>query len=178
MKKLLSLLGSTLLLAACAAPVPADYAREQPVLDLKAYFDGDVVAHGIFTDRAGKVVKRFTVLMRCSWQGDEGVLDESFAYSDGTTQRRVWRITRLAASDGSLRYRGRADDIVGAAEGEAAGNALRWSYTLRLPVDGREIEVQLDDWMFLVDPRVMINKAVMSKFGIRLGEITLSFYRK
>jgi hypothetical protein len=25
---------------------------------------------------------------------------------------------------------------------------------------------------------VMLNKAVMSKFGIRLGEVTLSFYKK
>ena len=31
--------------------------------------------------------------------------------------------------------------------------------------------------MFLVDDKTMINKAVMSKFGIRLGEVTLSFTR-
>ena len=68
--------------------------------------------------------------------------------------------------------------MVGTAEGQAAGNALRWSYTLRLPVDGRDIEVQFDDWMFLMDERVMLNKAAMSKFGVRLGEVTLSFYKK
>ena len=58
---------------------------------------------------------------------------------------------------------------------EAAGNAFRWAYTLRLPVDDSVYEVQFDDWMYLVDERVMLNKAVMSKFGIRLGEVTLSF---
>lgn len=163
------------LLAGCAGPRPGDYAAEQPSLDLKAWFDGDIVAHGLFTDRSGKVVKRFTVLMRCRWSGDEGVLDEDFTYSDGTRQRRIWRIRQLADANGERRYVGAADDIVGQAEGRAAGNALNWRYTLLLPVDGRSIEVQFDDWMVLVDEHVLLNKAVMSKFGVRLGEVTLSF---
>ena len=61
------------------------------------------------------------------------------------------------------------------AQGRAAGNALRWQYTLKLPVDGKTYEVQFDDWMYLMDERVMLNKAVMSKFGITLGEVTLAF---
>ena len=58
---------------------------------------------------------------------------------------------------------------------EAAANALNWRYTLALPVDGRVWHVQFDDWMFLVDDKVMLNRAVMSKFGLRLGEVTLVF---
>jgi hypothetical protein len=38
--------------------------------------------------------------------------------------------------------------------------------------------VQFDDWMYLIDDKVMLNKAEMSKFGIRLGEVTLSFIKK
>jgi hypothetical protein len=38
--------------------------------------------------------------------------------------------------------------------------------------------VQFDDWMYLMDDKVMLNKAEMSKFGIRLGEVTLSFIKK
>jgi len=89
-------------------------------------------------------------------------------------QRRVWRIQALP--DG--RYIGRADDVVGEAQGQASGNALRWQYTLALPVDGRVWEVQFDDWMYLMNDRVMLNKAVMSKWGVRLGEVTLSFTRR
>jgi hypothetical protein len=164
-----------LLLAGCAsAPVPADYAAEKPALDLKRYFDGELVAHGIFTDRAGKVARRFTVQMTGTWQGNQGTLDERFTYSDGKTERRVWRLTDL----GGGRYTGRADDVVGEAQGQAAGNALNWTYTLRLPVDDKVYEVQFDDWMYLVDERVMLNKARMSKFGIFLGEVTLSFTKK
>ncbi len=159
------------LLGGCATPRPEDYAAERPVLDLARYFDGRVTAHGVFQDRNGRVVKRFTVQIDGQWQGDRGTLDERFLYSDGSTQRRVWRLQRGA--DGA--WRGEADDVVGTAEGRAVGNALNWRYTLRLPVDGREWEVQFDDWMFLVDERVMLNRARMSKFGITLGEVLLSF---
>ena len=159
------------LVAGCAAPSPADYAAEKPVLDLKQYFNGEITAHGVFTDRSGKVVRRFSVLMKCAWSGDDGVLDEDFTYSDGKKERRVWRLKKLP--DG--RYTGTADDVVGTAQGQAAGNAFQWRYTLRLPVDGSVYEVQFDDWMYLMDSRVMLNKAVMSKFGFRLGEVTLAF---
>jgi hypothetical protein len=68
--------------------------------------------------------------------------------------------------------------VVGVATGVSSGNALNWRYTLALPVDGKVYEVQFDDWMYLVDDKVMLNKATMSKFGIRLGEVTLSFTKK
>lgn len=160
--------------AGCASPSVEDYATERPVLDLRQYFNGTVDAWGVFTDRSGKVVRRFTVVMDCRWQGDDGVLDEAFTYSDGQRDRRVWRLRRLA--DG--RYTGRADDVVGEAAGQARGNAFNWRYTLALPVDGRIVNVDFDDWMYLMDEKVMLNRAVMSKFGVRLGEVTLSFRRR
>lgn len=161
-------------LTGCATPQITDYAAEKPVLDLRQYFQGKVDAWGVFTDRSGQVVKRFVVDMDCQWQGDEGVLDERFTYSDGTQQRRVWRLKHL----GQGRYTGRADDVIGEASGQTSGNAFRWGYTLALPVDGRVWEVQFDDWMYLMDDRVMLNKARMSKWGIFLGEVTLSFTRQ
>jgi Protein of unknown function (DUF3833) len=164
----------SLSLAGCAsAPDLSPYAQEKPTLDLKTYFNGELTAHGIFTNRSGEVVKRFTVQMTGRWEGAKGVLDERFTYSDGSTERRVWTITDL----GNGRWQGTADDVDGVAEGRSAGNALNWRYTLKLPVDGRVWHMAFDDWMFLMDDRVMLNRATMSKFGIRLGEVTLSFHR-
>ena len=163
-----------LALSGCASQSLEGYASEKPVLDLARYFNGKVDAYGIFQDRSGQIVKRFTVEMDCAWTGDQGVLDEAFTYSDGTTQRRIWRLTRHA--DG--RYTGTADDVVGTATGQTRGNAFRWNYTLALPVDGKVYHVDLDDWMYLIDDRVMLNRATMSKFGVRLGEITLSFTKR
>ena len=196
----------TVLLAGCASPQVSDYAAEKPVLDMRQYFNGTVDAYGIFTDRSGEVVKRFTVVMKCTWQGppgsETGVLDEDFTYSDGTKSRRVWTLKRTP--DG--RYTGTAADVVGEAAGQEKGNAFRWGYTLKLPVDGpsdagpaqgasapsggsvvreatsvgalRTIEVQFDDWMYLMTDKILLNKAEMSKFGFKLGEVTLSFVKR
>lgn len=161
-------------LAGCASVNIEDYATEKPVLDLAAYFNGTLDANGMFQDRSGKVIKRFHVVIDASWKGNVGTLDEHFIYSDGTKQRRVWTITRLDAH----RYKGSADDVVGTADGAAYGNALRWRYLLALPVDGKTYHVDFDDWMFLIDERVMLNRSFMSKFGIRLGEVTLSFTKR
>ena len=160
-------------LADCASPTPADYASQTPVLDLREYFNGKLLAHGIVTDRSGRVIQRFTVQMTGTWQGDKGTLDEQFSYADGRREQRIWRLVRGA--DG--RYTGQADDVVGQAQGQARGNALNWRYTLRVPVEGSTWDIDFDDWMFLVDPQVMLNRAVMRKFGFRVGEVLLSFQR-
>ena len=170
-------IGLISLLSACASPKVSDYANQKPALDLSEYFNGTLDAYGIFTDRSGAVVKRFTVLMKCRWEMIDGkkvgTLDESFEYSDGIKQKRIWKLTEVSPG----KYIGKADDVVGEAIGESAGNALNWTYTLALPVDKDIYSVQFNDWMYLVTPKVMINKAQMSKFGIYLGEVTLSFYK-
>jgi hypothetical protein len=164
-----------LALAGCGtAPQVSDYANEKPIFDLKKYFNGVVDGWGIFTDRSGKVVKRFLVTINCTWTGDDGVLDEDFVYGDGTKQKRIWRMKKLA--DG--RYEGRADDVVGVGNGQQSGNAFRWGYTLRLPVDGTTYQVQFDDWMYQMDDHVVINKATMSKLGFTLGELVVNFKKR
>ncbi len=186
MKRRLLLAGTAALgavtLTGCASPTIADYANEKPVLDLRQYFNGRVDAWGVFTDRSGKVVKRFTVVMNCRWSGEPGrevgVLDEDFSYSDGTTQKRIWTLRRQPGVGGQGRYSGTAGDVVGEARGEERGNAFYWSYDLDLPVDGRNIVVHFEDWMYQMDERVMLNRATMSKWGVTLGEVTLSFTKR
>lgn len=169
-----ALVGAAAIASGCAGIDPTQYAAQKPVLDLRTYFDGVVDASGIFQDRWGKVVRRFKVVMNCSWAGDVGTLDEDFFYSDGTREKRIWTVRRTAPG----RYTGTADDVVGEAQGHASGNALNWRYTLALKVDGRTWHVDFDDWMYLIDERVMLNRATMSKFGVRLGEVLLSFSKR
>ncbi len=165
--------GSVLGLSACSTVDPSIYAQEKPKFELQNYFNGKVDAWGVFTDRSGKVVKRFTVVLDCQWKGDTGVLDEDFTYSDGSKQKRVWTIKKQGD-----KYIGTAADVVGEATGVASGNALLWYYTMALPVDGTVYNVQFNDWMYLMDDEVMLNKAEMSKFGVKLGEVTLSFRKR
>lgn len=162
------------LLAGCAGQKVNEYRDEKPVLDLATYFNGKLDAWGIVRNRSGKVVKRFRVEMTGTWQGSRGILEEDFTYADGSKSRRVWNITKIDASH----YRGTAADVVGEAMGEARGNALHWRYVLEVPVDGKTYNVNFDDWMYLVDDEVMLNKSDMSKFGVGLGEVIVSFRKK
>ena len=160
-------------LVGCAAPQIADHATEKASFDFKQYFDGTVMGHGLVNDRGGKVLRRFVVTMRCQWAGDKGTLNEDFVYDDGEKQNRVWNVQRQP--DG--RYVATAADVVGQAQGAGVGAAFNWRYTLKLPVRGSVYEVQFDDWMYRIDDKIVINKVVMSKFGIRVGELVLSFSR-
>lgn len=162
------------LLAACTGPDVQQYKAQQPTLDLAAYFNGTTDAWGMFQRRGGAVAKRFHVVITGTSGDNTLTLDEQFRYDDGSSQRRVWHLTR--APDGG--WRGTADDVKGEAVGELAGNALRWQYTLLLPVDGSTYEMRFDDWMFLMDDCTMINRASMAKFGIELGQVTLMFRRR
>lgn len=162
------------LLTACGHVEVERYAQEKPVLEMSSFFNGTIDAWGMFQKRSGEVARRFHVEIQASWKTpNEGTLDEHFTYSDGEKQRRVWTLTRQ--SDGS--WQGRADDVVGVATGHISGNALHWTYVLRLPVDGKEYLVDFDDWMWQLDEHSMMNRSTMSKFGFDLGEVTL-FFRK
>jgi len=161
------------LLCACASPDVAQYAKNAPVFDPVQFFSGKTDAWGMFQKRGGEVVKRFHVEITGSEQDGKLTLDERFVYDDGATQQRIWTLTHQP--DGS--WRGTAGDVVGEAVGRAAGNALNWRYTLLLPVDGKTYEMEMDDWMFLMDRQTMINRTSMSKFGFEVGQVTL-FFRK
>lgn len=161
-------------IAGCSTIEPAQYAAEKPTLDLQQYFNGTLDAQGMFQDRSGKVIKRFAVVINCKWNGDVGTFDEDFSYSDGTKQKRIWTLRKTGPST----YTGTAADVVGEAQGVVAGNALRWKYVLALPVDGKIVNVNFEDWMYLMDQRVMLNRASVSKYGFHVGDVTLSFNKR
>ena len=72
-------------------------------------------------------------------------------------------------------YRGRAGDVVGEAEGHVRGNALNWTYRMDLKVGDDTWRVTFDDWMFLQPDGVLLNRAWVTRFGIEIGSVTLSF---
>lgn len=162
------------LLTGCTTTGVQDYKNEKPVLVLEDYLNGNLEAHGFFQDRSGLIVKRFKVKMKANWVGSVGTLDEDFEYSDGTKSKRVWTIKK----EGPGKFSGTAGDVIGTAAGESAGNAFRWNYTLDLPVGDANYHVKFDDWMYLLDDGIMMNKSKMSKFGIYLGEVTLVFFKR
>ena len=161
-------------LTGCMAMTSDDFTDKSPKFVLEEYFHGKTRAWGLFEDRFGNVRRQFVVDINGNWDGTILTLDEDFLFDDGEKDFRQWRIKKL--KDGT--YEGRADDVIGTAKGIASGNSLHWSYVLDLKRDGgSSIKVKLDDWMFLQSGGVLLNRARMSKFGIELGQITISFKR-
>ena len=170
-KRLSALIAFAMVLGGCSVMQPKDFEGTEPHLDLFAYFEGKTRAWGIFQDRSGDLKRQFRVDIKGEIEGENLTLTEDFVYADGEVQQRIWRIRRLDPH----RYEGSADDVVGGATGLAYGQALNWRYTLRLPYRGRELNVQFDDWMFLQAGGVLVNRATVSKFGFKVGEVTLFF---
>ena len=146
--------------------------RQSPTFVLEEYFVGATRAWGIVQDWRGHVTRQFVVHIDGKWDGQLLTLDEHFDFNDGEKSFRQWRINKVG--DGC--YEGAANDVVGIATGVAAGNALNWVYNLDLKVGKkRTLQVKFNDWLFLQSDGVLINRARMSKFGIKLGEVIISF---
>lgn len=150
---------------------PKIYANNSPKFDIKSYLNGPLEAQGILQNRKGEVIKTFTVKMIGSWKGNEGVLKEDFVFSDGKTDQRTWNIKLLDEHN----FTAKAHDTVGIATGQQYGNAMKMNYTLKIDVDGKKYDIALTDWIYLVDQKHAINVSKMSKFGFRVGTLTISF---
>ena len=171
--RIFSVIFALLVLSGCTNMKPTDFSGTTPQLRIEEYFAGHTRAWGIFEDRFGNLRRQFVVDIDGKWDGETLVLDERFLYSDGEKDRRVWTIRKIDAH----RYEGQAADVIGVAVGEAYGNALNWRYDMDLKVGEGTLRVHFNDWMFLQESGVLVNRARVSKFGIEIGEVTLFFQK-
>jgi hypothetical protein len=165
----------TLLMSASCSNLKVDhYQNESPKLELREFFNGKIFALGIVQDRSGKVIKRFEVDILASWMENVCTLDEKFSYSDNTKSTRVWKLSEV----GPKKYEGRAHDVIGVALGEVSGNAFYFDYNLDLPVGDSSYKVHFEDWMFLLDKKTLLARTQMTKWGIKVGEVTIVMSKK
>ena len=152
---------------------PTNCANLLPQLLLEDYFPGKTKAWGVFEDRFGNVRKQFCVDINGTWNGKELCLNEDFLYSDGGKENRNWTIKKIDKN----RYEGSANDVIGIASGECCGNSLSWQYDMRLNISGRFISVHFTDRMYLQSDGVMLSRASISKLGVEIGVVTLTFMK-
>lgn len=145
-----------------------------PVNLLTSFFEGDVEAWGLVVPRFGSKRRRFSLHMSGSWTGNRLLLAERFVFDDDTLDNRVWE---FALGDGN-EFTGVCDDVKGHAAGTVTNDMLMMRYVFNLSVGGRIVPVRFDDRMYRIDDRTVANRAVMYKFGVRLGEVNAVFRRK
>lgn len=156
-------------LSACSSLDVNDYADRGPVLDPRSFFEGQLCADGVVRSRSGEQIRQFQARILASWdEQGVGTLDEIFEFDDGV-ETRIW--TLIPEQEGV--YRASANDVPKATQLRYAGNAIHMNYVLRYGEPGDTIDLTMDDWMFLVSPGVVVNETVMSKWGIRVGQVLL-----
>jgi hypothetical protein len=163
----------SILLTSCAGSKmkPTDFKDQKPRLIIEEYLSGNVKAWGILQNRSGKVTRQFSADLNGKWDGKKLILDEKFNWSDGEIQTRQWQINKIDEHN----YEGTAGDVVGIAKGYSYGPAFKFEYVLLVPIKGKEIKITFDDWIFKQDDSVAINRATMTKFGIKVAELTVFF---
>ena len=174
MKNIITLI-SLFLLISCTGNnmIPTDFKDQKPRLIIEDYLSGNVKAWGILQNRSGKVTRQFSAELNGKWDGNQLILDEEFIWNDGEIQKRQWKINKIDEHN----YEGTAGDVVGKAKGYSYGPSFKFEYVLLVPVKGREIKITFDDWIFMQNDRVAINRATMTKFGIKVAELTVLFLK-
>ena len=173
MRKLFGIIFFILLTGCANTMKPTDFKDQKPRLLIEKYLSGNVKAWGVLQNRSGKVTRQFKADLNGEWDGSKLVLNEVFNWNDGEKQTRQWIINKIDEHN----YEGTASDVVGTAKGYSYGPAFKFEYVLLVPVKGKNIKITFDDWIFKQDDRVAINRATMTKFGIKVAELTVMFVK-
>lgn len=165
-------------LMSCSSIDINTYKDNDPQLELKKFFSGDLTAHGILKDRSGKVIRYFNVEMNGRWLDDgTGILDEKFIFDDKSIEYRTWTFTPIH-HNGKISYIAKANDTIEPVPISISGNTFFMNYDLMISYQGDELEVRIEDKMYLINNRVLINESTMVKYGLEVGYITLTIIKK
>ena len=168
MRGIILLFAAGALVSSCATRPTMPMADEvgKPFV-LERDLAGKTVARGEFRSITG-AVRPFTAYLDGSWDGTTLTLVEDFDYDDGEKDRKTWRLKKIADS----RYTGTREDVVGEADGFADGDAFRLEYTIRLGGEnGRKVKFR--DILYNRDDGVIVNRATVGYYGLRVGRVTL-----
>ena len=156
--------------------VVRDFAGTSPAFAPERFFEGATSSYGVIEGRSGEPLRSLRTETSGRVAGDGALeLDQTLTFGDGEVRRRSWRLVRV----GEGRYRATASDISGEAVGEASGRALRMEYALQLAPGSRWRTAHATHWMYLADDgETMLNRVVLSKFGVVLATVSETFRRR
>lgn len=162
------LLGSAL--AACASRPDFDEKVPAQTLILEKSLAGRTTGDGSFVNSITGGETKFSVVIDGSWDGKVLTLVEDFTYTDGTKERKTWRLTKTAEG----RYSGTREDVIDTADVRQDGAGVRLDYYVTLSTGLGGIDVRFQDLLYLQADGTIANKAVVSKFGLRVGRVNIT----
>ncbi len=171
LKQILILIVGVLGFSGCSQMKASQFSEYSPRFVPEEYFLGRGQAHGVFFDRFGKMRKSFQLTLEGRLEGDLLILAEDLRYSDGRQLNREYRIQKKD----DHHYTVSSEAFDGDGTIESYGNVLNWKYVLKEEIGGDIWHLSFDDWMFLQEDGVVLNRAYASKFGLSVGEVFLTF---
>ena len=158
-------------LIGCANPSMKNVVSKETPLELLDYFDGKTMAWGLVVDRFGNLQRTFKVKLTGKRDEEKLLLKEYFTYNDGEREYREWIITKTKTGS----YEGKSKDTIGVAKGKKIGNTVRMVYDTTISVGETDLRVSFDDRFVKSDKKVVINRAEILKWGIKIADVTIFF---
>jgi hypothetical protein len=137
---------------------------------LEEALNGRTLGDGVFVNSITGSETKFSVVIEGAWDGKVLTLVEDFTYGDGSQERKTWRLTKTA--DGV--YGGVREDVIDTADVRQDGNGVRLDYYVTLATGLGDIDVRFQDLLYLNADGSIANKAVVSKFGLRVGRVDIT----
>jgi hypothetical protein len=163
---------ATFLFACLCAALPAKADNHARAFVLERDLVGTHVGEGVFKVPVAGVERRFSVVMRGTWNAKAQTLTlrEDFVFADGEKQTLTWRFNRT----GPGTYDGRREDVVGVATGRQDGAAFRLFYTADIASGGSTRRLSFSDVLYRGAGRSIINEAFVFWYGVRIGSVSLT----
>ena len=159
------------LLIGCASPKLENVVSKDIPFDLIEYFKGKTTAWGLVVDRFGNLQRTFKVNLTGKRDNQKLILKEYFTYNNGEKEYREWVITKTKSGS----YEGKSKNTIGVAKGKKIGNTMRMVYDTKISVGETDIRVSFDDRFVKTDKKVLINRAEILKWGIKIADVTIFF---
>ena len=155
----------------CSNPKMENVLSKDISFELLEYFDGETMAWGLVVDRFGNLQRSFKVQLTGKRDNKKLLLKEYFTYNDGEREYREWVITKTETG----LYEGKSKDTIGVAKGKKVGNTMRMVYDTTISIAETDIKVSFDDRFVKADKKVVINRAEILKWGIKIADVTIFF---
>jgi hypothetical protein len=162
------------LAAGCATAPDFTSVQSSRGIVLERDFAGRSYAKGVFTNRVTGARRGLSVVLDGRPRGDTLTLREAFTYSDGETDVKTWSFRKT----GPGAYAGRREDVVGDASIRTEGNGVRLSYDVDLATSTGGVRVHFEDVIERRSDGVIVNRAIVSKLGVPIGDVDLVFSRR
>ena len=147
----------------------------EETLVLEDFFRGRSHARGAFYGRFDKSERWLSVVIDSSWDGKTLTMVEDFTYDDGELDHKTWRFERT----GARTYNATREDVIGTGRATADGAAMRLAYTVALKTEKwGDIHLRFSDRLTLRPDGTVLNRAVVTKWGIRIGHVELVMTRE